>query len=92
VERDRLKVVREKEKADKTAERQRQKKERDSAKALQLSQKGRRQASQDPSSKNKRQKQRSSGAIIAEVQPEPSAQPVKVTPRGRNVNLPHKFR
>jgi hypothetical protein len=39
-------VVREKEKADKAAERQRQKEERDSAKALQLSQKGKRQALQ----------------------------------------------
>jgi hypothetical protein len=38
--RERLKVVREKEKADKVAERQRQKEERVSAKALQSSQKG----------------------------------------------------
>jgi hypothetical protein len=92
VERERLKVVREKEKADKAAERQRQKEERDSAKALQLSQRGKRKALQDSSSKNKRQKQRSSSRVIAEVQPKLSAQPPKVTSRSRNVNLPQKFR
>jgi hypothetical protein len=44
VDGERLKVVREKEKADKAAERQRQE-ERDSTRALQLSQKRKRQAS-----------------------------------------------
>jgi hypothetical protein len=54
VERDRLKVVREKEKADKAAKRQRQKEERDSTRALQLSQKRKRQALRPALLKDKR--------------------------------------
>jgi hypothetical protein len=54
VERERLKVIREKEKAEKAAERQSQKEGRDSARALQLSQKGKRQASRPSSSKERR--------------------------------------
>ncbi|KAF1943775.1 hypothetical protein EJ02DRAFT_342491, partial [Clathrospora elynae] len=56
VERERLKEEREKEKAAKAAKHARQKEERDSAKALQLPQKGKRQASRLPTTSNKCQK------------------------------------
>jgi hypothetical protein len=79
VAREKAKVVREKE-------------AQNTQKALQLAQRSKRKASQGPSSKNKRQKQRSGGVVIAEVQPELSAQPPKVTSRSRNVYLPQKFK
>jgi hypothetical protein len=56
VAREEAKVVRQKEVAEKAAERERQKKARNSTKAIQLSQKGKRKASQASSTKNKRQK------------------------------------
>ncbi|KAF1364944.1 hypothetical protein EJ07DRAFT_97132, partial [Lizonia empirigonia] len=92
VERERLKVVREKEKAEKAAQRERQKQERDAAKAIQLSQRGERQASQAASSSNKRQKRIGGQVGSAQVQDELSAPPPRITSRGRNVNLPSKFR
>jgi hypothetical protein len=92
VAREKAKVVREKEKAEKAAERARKIEAQNTQKALQLAQRSKRKASQGPSSKNKRQKQRGGGVVIAEVQPELSAQPPKVTSRGRNVYLPQKFK
>jgi hypothetical protein len=92
VERERLKNMREKERAEKAAKRQRQKDERDRAKALQLSQKGKRKASRAPLSSKKRQKRSSSDRASAALLEEPSAQPPKLTSRGRNVHLPKKFR
>jgi hypothetical protein len=46
--------MKDKEKADKAAERERQKQAHDSAKAIQLAQSGKRKASKGPSSKSKR--------------------------------------
>jgi predicted nucleic acid-binding Zn-ribbon protein len=57
VERERLMVVREKGKTEKAAERAHQKEDRDSAKALQISQKGKRKVSRPPTSINKSRKQ-----------------------------------
>jgi hypothetical protein len=56
LDRERLKVAREKEEADKTAERECQERQEDSGKAIQLSQKGKGQASRAALSNNKRQK------------------------------------
>jgi hypothetical protein len=92
VERQRLKEARELERAEKAAKRARQKEERDAAKALQLSQKGKRKASQVSSASNKRQKRVRAAPAGAQVQEEPPAPPPKLTSRGRNVNLPSKYR
>jgi hypothetical protein len=92
IEKERLKNIREKERAEKAAERQRQKDERDRAKALQLSQKGKRKALRAPLSSKKRQKRSGSDRASAALTEEPSAQPPKLTSRGRNVHLPKKFR
>jgi hypothetical protein len=92
VESERLKVVREKEKADKAVERERQKQQQDSAKAIQLSQKGKRQVSRAALSNNKRQKRVGSQLDVAQVQDEASAAPPKLTSRGRNIRLPGKYR
>ncbi|KAF1934862.1 hypothetical protein EJ02DRAFT_488202, partial [Clathrospora elynae] len=92
VERERLKKARQKEKADKAVEQARQKQERDSAKALQLSQKGKRPASQAASSSHKRQKHIGGQPGRAQIQEEPSAPLLKVTSCGCNINLPNKFR
>jgi hypothetical protein len=92
VAREKAKEVKEKEKAEKAAEKQRQKEERVSAKALQLSQKGKRKASRAPPTRNKRQKRPGGGAAIDAAIEAPSALPAKVTSRGRNVKLPQKFR
>jgi hypothetical protein len=92
IERERLKVIREKEKADKVAERQRQKEERDSARALQLSQKRKRQASRPASPKGKRQRRVGDASQSDQVGGPSSAPPPKVTTRGRDVHLPQEFR
>ncbi|KAI1686713.1 DUF1682 multi-domain protein [Pyrenophora tritici-repentis] len=92
VERQRLKEMRELERAEKAAERARQKEERDAAKAIQLPQKGKRRASAATSSNNKRQKRVEAARAGAQVQEEPPAPPSKLTSRGRNVNLPSKYR
>jgi hypothetical protein len=84
-------VVREKEKADKAAERQRQKEERESARVLQLSQKRKKQASL-VSLKCKRQRCVGDASQCNQVGGPSSAPPPKVTTRGRNVKLPQKFR
>jgi hypothetical protein len=84
--------VREKEKADKAAERQRQKEKRDSARALQSSQKSKRQASRPASSKDKRQRRVGDASQSDQVLDQSSALPPKVTTRGRDLHLPHKHR
>jgi hypothetical protein len=91
-ERERLVVVREKERAEKAAERERQKHQRNAAKAIKLSQKGKRKASQVAPSSRKRQKRVVDEGAAAQVQPEPSAAPLRITSRGRSVKLPNKFR
>jgi hypothetical protein len=92
VERERAKVVREKERAEKATERERLKQQHDAAKALQLSQKGKRKASQAPPLNKKRQKRSGDGAATEAVLQRASAPPVQTTSRGRNVHLPSKFR
>jgi hypothetical protein len=84
--------MRERERAKKAAERARQKEERDAAKALQLSQKGKRKALQVSSASNKRQKRVGAARAGVQVQEEPLAPPPKLTSRGRNINLPEKYR
>ncbi|KAI1667284.1 hypothetical protein L13192_07993 [Pyrenophora tritici-repentis] len=79
VERQRLKEMRELERAEKAAERARQKEERDAAKAIQLPQKGKRRASAATSSNNKRQKRVEAARAGAQVQEEPPAPPSKLT-------------
>jgi hypothetical protein len=83
--------VREKEKAEKAAKRERLQQERTAAKALQLSQKGKRKASRAPPTNNKRQKRLGDGATAAPIE-EPSAPSPPKTSRGRKVHLPKKFR
>jgi hypothetical protein len=74
------------------AERERQKQLQDQEKAMKLSQRGKRTASQ-PAAPNKQQK-RGAAASAAEAsapRPEPTPPP-KTTTRGRNVKLPSKYR
>jgi hypothetical protein len=92
VAREKAKNVKEKEKANKAAEREHQKQARDSAKAIQLAQKSKRKASQASSTKNKRQKQGGGKAAVVQAVERAPSPPPKVTSRGRNVNLPQKFR
>ncbi|KAG9382646.1 DUF1682 domain containing protein [Pyrenophora tritici-repentis] len=54
--------------------------------------KGKRRASAATSSNNKRQKRVEAARAGAQVQEEPPAPPSKLTSRGRNVNLPSKYR
>ena len=92
VERERVRMAREKERAEKAAEKQHQKEMRDSAKALQLSQLGKRKASKSSLTPNKRRKQMGGAGASVVAVVEPSALPTRVTSRGRNVSLPSKFR
>ena len=92
VEREAAKVVKEKEKAEKATNAAEKLRQRDAAKAIQLSQKGKRKASRPPKQTIKRKKQvvdtldgeESSGVA-------PAALPV-TTRRGRNVTLPSKYK
>jgi hypothetical protein len=88
----RLKKERADELAAKAAERARQKQEKDAAKALKMSQNGKRKASQAASSSNKLQKHAGGQSGGVQVQDEPSAAPPKLTSRGRNIKLPGKYR
>jgi hypothetical protein len=91
-EREKAKALKEKEKAEKAAERERLKEERNAAKALKLSQSSKRKALQVSSPNKKRQKRVGAAHAPVQVQDEPSPPPSTVTSRGRNVNLPKKFR
>ena len=92
VERQRLKDVREQERAEKAAERARKVEAQHQKKSIQQAQQRKRKASRVVSPSNKRQKR--AGAAYAGVQAgdELSATPAKATSRGRNVNLPQKYR
>ncbi|KAF7571799.1 Membrane-bound metallopeptidase [Pyrenophora tritici-repentis] len=92
VERQRLKEIREVERAEKAAERARKVEAQHQKKSIQQAQQRKRKASRVLSPSNKRQKR--AGAAHAGVQAgdELSATPAKVTSRGRNVNLPQKYR
>lgn len=92
MERERLKKVREKEKADQAAERARKKEAQNAKRALQLPQKGERKAPCTPTQKSKGRK-RVVDAVGSEESPgAASAAPLKTTRSGRSVNLPSKFR
>jgi hypothetical protein len=94
-ERERAKVVREKERAEKAAQRAEKAAQRAAQNTKKTASKPhttKRKASKAPLSSNKRQKQVSGGAAPAEAQDVLSVLPSKVTSRGRNVNLPSKFR
>lgn len=90
--REAAKAVKEKEKADLTAERERKKQENNANKASQTSHLGKRKASKPPKRVVKRQKQvvdAVGGGKGLEVTSEALT---RTTSRGRNVNLPSKFR
>jgi hypothetical protein len=91
-ERQRLKEIREVERAEKAAERARKVEAQHQKKAIQQAQKRKQSASQETTLSNKRQKRLGSDRAVAQVQDEPFALPPKITSRGRNVNLPSKFR
>jgi hypothetical protein len=74
--------MRELERAEKAAERARKVE----------AQERKRPALQEISSSNKRQKRAGAAHAGVQAQDEPSAAPPKVTSRGRNVNLPEKYR
>jgi hypothetical protein len=92
VARERAKKEREKERAEKKAKRKRLEQQRNTAKALQLSQRSERKASQAPLSNNKRQKRSGSSAAAAAPVEAPSAIPPPKTLRGRSMRLPSKSR
>ena len=82
----------EKEKAEKAAQRAAQKSTRDTGKALQLSQKGKRKASQAPLQGRKRQKRVVDTVDTGEASEGASATPVISTRRGRSVKLPDRYK
>jgi hypothetical protein len=92
VERQRLKEIRELERAGKAAERARKVEAQHQKKAIQQAQNRKRPALQAISSSNKRQNCAGAAHAGVQAQDAPSTAPPKVTSRGRNVNLPQKFR
>jgi hypothetical protein len=84
--------VREKERAEKAGEKERQKAARDAEKAIQLSQKGKRKASQSPTQKQKRQKRVvvDSSHVQADVAAPPV--PTQTTRLGRTTKVPSKYK
>ena len=92
MEREAAKVVKEKEKAEKATNAAEKLRQRNAAKAIQLSQKGKRKASRPPEQTIKRKKQ-----VVDTLDGEeysggaPAALPV-TTRRGRNVTLPSKYK
>jgi len=92
VEKERLKEVREKERAAKEAEKEAKKAARDSQKAIQQPQNGKRKASQTSTQKQKRQKR---GVVdLSHVQGEVPAPavPTQTTRHGRTTKLPSKYK
>ena len=95
VARERAKVVREEEKAEKAAQSAARREAQNAAKAIQLSQKGKRQASKPPARKPRKKQavERHGGTAESSGGGESASEPPpKTTRRGRNVNLPSKFR
>jgi hypothetical protein len=98
VERQRAKVVREKEKAEKAEraaharhEKQQQKEAANAAKAIQLSQRGKRPASKKPALKKPSRRRVIAAGSSSAAAPEPTLPPPKTTSRGRTINVPSKF-
>ena len=96
VAREEAKAEREREKAEtvakKAAEREAQKQARNAAKAIQLSQTGKRKASRPPTQKNKRQKRTVDAVGGCAAEEAPMAAPDVTTRSGRNVTLPSKYK
>jgi hypothetical protein len=92
VERQRLKEMRELERAEKAAERARKVEAQHQEKAIQQAQQRKRLASREITLSNKRQKRAGAAHAGVQARDEPSAAPAKVTSRGRNINLPEKYR
>ncbi|KAF7568069.1 hypothetical protein PtrM4_126820 [Pyrenophora tritici-repentis] len=92
VERQRLKEMKEVERAEKAAERARKVEAQHQKKSIQQAQQRKRKASRVLSPSNKRQKRASAAHAGVQAGDELSATPAKVTSRGRNVNLPQKYR
>jgi hypothetical protein len=91
--------VRRKEKAEervridaRKAEAARLKEERNAAKALQLSEKGKRKVSQAPRAKNRSKRVKTGDVNGAPPPAPPQSPPQKITTRGRSVKLPAKFK
>ena len=84
--------MREKERAEKAAQRAAMIKSQNTKKAAQKSQPAKRKASQATSQSNKRQKRVVDKQSATQVEVEPSAPLPRITSRGRNVKLPSKFR
>ena len=82
----------EKEKAEKAAQRAAQKSARNAEKALQLSQKGKRKASQARLQSRKRQKRVVNALDTGEASEGASATPAISTRRGRSVKLPDRYK
>ena len=90
--RETAKAVREKAKAEKAAEKEHQQQARDAAKAIQLSQRGKRKASQATTQKHKHQKRASNAVGGVDDAWAPLSPPHITTMRGRNVKLLSKYR
>ena len=90
-ERERVKRAREEERAVKAAEKERQREARDAAKALQLSQTGKRKASLPASSNSKRQKRGGDAGDASARTEAPQMAPTTTTRSGRTSTLPARF-
>lgn len=86
------KVERERERAAKAAERAAKIKANNTKQAIQTTQNGKRKATRASSSNPKRQKGVGGRAVVAASPEAAPAAPPKVTRRGRNVTLPHKYK
>jgi hypothetical protein len=85
-------MVREKEKAEKAAERARKKEAQTTKKASKKPQTTKRKLSQAPIPAPKRHKRSVVGAAHGAAPERAPSPPLKITSRGRNVHLPSKFR
>ncbi|KAF7569911.1 hypothetical protein PtrM4_123260 [Pyrenophora tritici-repentis] len=92
VEKERLKEVREKERAAEKAEKERRKAARDSQKAIQQPQNGKRKASQSSTQKQKRQKGVGDGAPRVQAEVATSIIPTQTTRQGRTTKVPSKYK
>ncbi|KAF2819666.1 hypothetical protein CC86DRAFT_306904 [Ophiobolus disseminans] len=92
VERERAKLLKDEIKANKAAERAAKIKAQNTKKASQKAQLGKRRASSIAPSKPKRQKRGGISRGVALLPEAAQAAPPKVNSRGRNINVPHKYR
>ncbi|KAF2621475.1 hypothetical protein BU25DRAFT_426496 [Macroventuria anomochaeta] len=93
VERERKKEETTQKKAEAQAEKQRKKEACDAAKSIQLTQLGKRKASQMAPTKPRKMQKRAGGAVGSFVAAPPTlSPPPNTTRRGRNVHLPSKYK